>query len=161
MNFYPKLLLLMVVLSGTLIGCKQKNQSDKKTDLMKYGIPVSIDAPSDVEISKLGSGRLADVSLKNQNGYDIQIFMAEAFSNDLTKLKQQKKETVTANPFFSKIVEEYPDGFLYEKITNEDTRNYDFIIIKVMGDKEINFQCGNSKEFSEQEVKNMIHTIRK
>jgi hypothetical protein len=140
-------------------GCKNK-PAPNELNLMKYGIPYSIKAPKNVEISTLGSGNLADVLIKNKSGYDIQIFMSDAVTNDFKKLKQQKKEALRLNPYFIKIVEEYDDGFIFEKSTGPDTRSYDFALIKVVGDREINFQCGNTKEFSETEVKAMIQSIR-
>ena len=153
--------LLFLIFICIMFGCKENNVSSEKntSSLMKYGIPWSIKAPDDVIFTKIGSGTLADVSVKNQSGYDVQIFMGNAFTNDLIKLKQQKKDAINANPFFVKIVEEYPDGFIYEKMTDEGKRIYDFVIVKIVGDKEINFQCGNSKEFSEQEVKSMVKSI--
>ncbi len=152
---------LLLLMFSSFLACKDTFvTSDKnKTNLMSYGIPYSISAPDDVSITKIGSGSLADVSVKNQSGYDIQIFMGDAFTNDLTKLKQQKKESISANPFFVKIVEEYKNGFLYEKTTDDGKRTYDFVMVKILGDKEINFQCGNSKEFSEQEVKLMVKSV--
>ena len=152
---------LLLLMFSSFLACKDTSvTSDKnKTNLMSYGIPYSISAPDDVSITKIGSGSLADVSVKNQSGYDVQIFMGNAFTNDLTKLKQQKKEAISANPFFVKIVEEYKNGFLYEKTTDDGKRTYDFVVVKILGDKEINFQCGNSKEFSEQEVKLMVKSV--
>ncbi len=156
-----RFLMVLILLIASFWACKEKSSpSGKNTvDLMKYGIPYTINAPNDVNMTKIGSGSLSDVSIKNQSGYDIQVFMGNAFTNDLVKLKQQNKEAIGANPFFLKIVEEYDDGFLYEKTTDDGKRTYDFVIVKILGDKEINFQCGNSKEFSEQEVKSMVKSI--
>jgi len=151
-----KYIFLIALIS--IFSCNQKVK-DTGTDLMKYGIPYTLQAPKDVTISKVGSGNLADVNVKNNDGYDIQIFMGNAFSTDLIKLKQQKKDQVTAHPEFSKIVEEYEEGFIYEKKNYLSERSFDFSIIKIMGDKEINFQGGNSKPFNEAEVKKMVQSI--
>lgn len=142
----------------TIFSCNQ-HEKDKGTDLMKYGIPYTLQAPKDVTISKVGSGNLADVNVKNNEGYDVQVFMSNAYSTDLIKLKQVKKEQVIAHPEFSKIVEEYEEGFIFEKNNNLSERSFDFSIIKIMGDKEINFQCGNSRPFTESEVKEMVQSI--
>jgi hypothetical protein len=146
-----------------LCACKDgsKSNSDNKLDLMKYGVPFSINAPEDVKVAKVGSGRLEDISIKNTNGYDVQVFMGDAFSSNLEKLKSIKKEEITSNPSFKKIVEEFDNGFIYEKISDLGERNYDFSIIVVQGDKEITFQAGNSKEFTEAEVKAMVKSINK
>ena len=155
---------IAISLAFIVFSCQTKSNPDtegKKIVLLKYGIPHSLLAPSDVQISKIGKGELIDVSVKNEKGYDLQIFMVEAFTSNIQKIKDEKKSNVTSNPSFSKMVEEYDDGFLYEKITDQGKRTYDFNIIKIVGANEINFQCGNSKEFTESEVKKMVGSIRK
>jgi hypothetical protein len=146
----------MIVLS--VISCKQANVKTG-TDLMKYGIPYTIQAPADVSVQKVGSGSLSDVNVKNGSDYDVQIFMGAAHTLDMTKLKQLKKEQVIAHPEFSKIVEEYDSGFLFEKKNALSERSFDFSIVKIMGDKEITFEAGNSKPFNEAEVKAMVNSI--
>lgn len=161
MQDFKSLILVCVILSIIFTQCKNTNSSIQSgTDLMKYGIPFTIYAPADIKITKVGTGRLTDVSIKNESGYDVQIFMSDAFSNDLTKLKAQKKDEIRSNPYFTKIVEEYDDGFIYENTNESNKRSFDFIIIKIQGDKELTFQCGNSKEFTETDVKNMVASIQ-
>ncbi len=60
-----------------LQSCKETHagKKDDKTDLLKYGVPYSITAPEDVKITKIGQGDLTDVSVKNNKGYDLQIFI--------------------------------------------------------------------------------------
>ncbi|MFZ1750633.1 MAG: hypothetical protein WAU01_10590 [Saprospiraceae bacterium] len=145
-----------------LSSCKNNPKSHNKgTDLLKYGVPVVIQTPDDVVITKLGSGQLTDVSVRNDQGYDVQIFMTNAVSNDMTRLKREKKELIITNPYFSKIVEEYDEGFIYEIRNESNERSYDFNIVKISGNNEISFQCGNSKEFTESEVKKMVRSIMK
>lgn len=157
-----KILWVIVLPIIILFACKHTDQGTKngRTDLMKYGVPYSIKAPADIQVTKIGQGDLTDVSVKNNSGYDVQIFMGSARSSDISKIKENKKVIFASNPFFSKIVEEYEDGYLFEKTNQEGKKSYDFIIIKVIGSNEINFQCGNSKEFSEKEVKEMVKSIR-
>jgi len=147
----------------TIWGCKDvaKTSSPDALDLMKYGVPYSINAPIDVKVTKVGAGKLEDIYIKNNSGYDLQVFMGDAFSSDLEKLKSIKKEEITSNPSFKKIIEEFDNGFIYEKVSEIGERNYDFSIIVVQGDKEITFQAGNSKEFTEVEVKAMVKSIIK
>lgn len=162
MRYFTIHCIITVFITTLFIQCKDSSSNHKTgIELMKYGIPYTLAAPKDVKIAKIGSGRLADVSVKNEQGYDVQIFMSDAFSNDMTKLKSLKKVEVTSNPYFSKIVEEYDDGFLYEKINESNERSFDFMIIKVQGDKELTFQCGNSREFTENDVKKIVASIQK
>ncbi len=142
-----------------MAGCRQQTGIQGGFDLMKYGIPVTLQAPADVAATQVGKGQVTDVAVKNDKGYDIQVFMTDAVSSDLKQLVQQKKEQAATNPYFVKIVEEYEDGFIFEK-TSATEKSYDFYLIRIMGDKQVDFQCGNSVLFSEAQVKAMIKSVR-
>lgn len=142
-------------------SCDIKRTTPKGLDLLKYGIPYTIDAPEKSTITKSQTGRLAGVNIKDGHGYDVQVYMSDANTNDLTKLKQDKKDAVTAHPAFNKIIEEFDQGFIYERKDIEGDLSFDFELIVIQGDKEINFQAGNSKLFTEAEVKIMVKSILK
>lgn len=142
------------------LSCETKQANRDMVSLMKFGIPVELAAPKDVELSQVGKGNLTHVAVKNSAGYDIQVFMTTAVSQDLTWLKQQKKEMVTAHPNFTKIVEETGEGFIYEKTESDGSLSYDFVHVKLQGDKEISYMGGNSSVFSEKDVKAMVASIR-
>lgn len=156
-----KFLLYIFIIFTYIVGCQSNAKPKNGTDLMKYGIPYTIVAPDDVTLTKIGSGTLSDVNIKNNRGYDVQVYMSDAYTADLAKLKQMKKDQVIEHPQFSKIVEEFDNGFLYEKQADDGNRSFDFMIIKVQGDKEINFQAGNSKPFTETDAKSMIQSVLK
>ncbi|MEZ4910359.1 MAG: hypothetical protein R2774_05825 [Saprospiraceae bacterium] len=129
-------------------------------DLLQYGIPYILNCPLDVTTQKIGQGSLYYVAIRNAKGYDLQVFMSPATTNNLSTLRQRKKTELLSNPQFVKIIEEYNEGFLYEKNLDGLSSSYDFIYFVVKGDNEINFQCGNSKAFSEQEVRSMLESVR-
>jgi hypothetical protein len=85
--------------------------------------------------------------------------MTTAVSQDLIFLKQQKKEMITAHPNFTKIVEEDDYGFIYEKTESDGNLSYDFIRFKLQGDQEITYMGGNSKVFTEKEVRELVLSI--
>lgn len=155
-NTISSLSILIILLLGS---CESKRNTPKGQDLLKYGIPYTIDAPEQVTITKSQTGRLAAVNIKDGHGYDVQVYMSDANTNNLTKLKQDKKDAITAHPAFNKIIEEYDQGFIYERKDIEGDLSFDFELIVIQGDKEINFQAGNSKLFTEAEVKIMVKSI--
>lgn len=142
-----------------ITGCRQEVKKQGGYDLMKHGIPVTLAAPDDVTASQRGQGTTTDVEISNAKGYDVQVFMFDASTSDMQSLINQKKEVAASNPDFVKIVEEYADGFLYEK-SSGGQKSYDFYLIKISGDKEINFQCGNGGLYTESQVKQMIRSVR-
>lgn len=150
--------ILIVIVAASCQNSKP-NRDTGKLDLLKYGIPDAIAAPKDAEVSKIGQGSLVDISIKNKTDYDVQVFMGDTYTTDIQKLKQDKKVEITANPYFNIIVEEFDQGFIYEKIVGYEQKSYDFKIVKIIGTKEVNYQCGNSKEFTEAEVKKMVASI--
>lgn len=158
MTFFKSSILILTTAVLFFVSCKH-NKTEVGTSLMKYGIPVTIQAPSDVSISKIGSGNLADVNIKNKTDYDVQVFMSNAHTADLTKLKQLKKEQVITHPEFTKIIEEYDEGFIFEKKSFSGERSFDFSLVKIQGDKEISFEAGNSRPFTESEIKVMVRSI--
>jgi|JI7StandDraft_1071085.scaffolds.fasta_scaffold14437_2 hypothetical protein len=158
LNIIFSLPVLIIMLLGS---CDAKRNTQKGTDLLKYGIPYTLDAPEQSTITKSQTGRLAAVNVKDGHGYDVQVFMSDANTNNLIKLKQDKKDAVTAHPAFNKIIEEFDQGFIYEKKDIEGDLSFDFELIVIQGDKEINFQAGNSKLFTEAEVKIMVKSILK
>ena len=155
-NTISSLSILIILLLGS---CESKRNTPKGQDLLKYGIPYTIDAPEQVTITKSQTGRLAAVNIKDGHGYDVQVYMSDANTNNLTKIKQDKKDAITAHPAFNKIIEEYDQGFIYERKDIEGDLSFDFELIVIQGDKESNFQAGNSKLFTEAEVKIMVKSI--
>ncbi len=151
----------MVVIYTLFLGCKPDQRAKPNAiNLLKYGIPCTIQSPGNVNIQKVGQGNLYDVSISNGKDFDVQVFMTSATSNNLTTIRQRKKEELLSNPQFIKIIEEYNDGFLFEKAGDEQQSTYDFITILLKGENEITFQAGNSKFFTEDEVRNMIAAVR-
>ena len=156
-NIFIQMILFAGLLS--IYSCNTKGSNREGLDLMKYGIPYIVLAPSDIQVSKIGGGQMLDLKLTDGDAYDVLIFMTGAETNNMNTIKQFKKEEVSFYPNFKKIVEEYNEGFLYEKYNAAGGVSYDFYVIKVIGDKEISFIGGNNRPFTENEVKNMIKTI--
>lgn len=157
-----RLIIWILVLNGFAgNSCKEsatlKNDREK-ISLLKYGIPFDLKTPEDIHIRSLASEGQNNVFVSNNNGFDIHITMSDAVVRNMENLKLQKKNAVVEDPFFLKIIEEMDDGFIYEKQFG-DSRGYDFYIVKIQGNHELTFQCGNSGIYTEAEVKNMVKSI--
>jgi len=150
-------ILLVVV---CLFACKSDPKSKyPKLDLMQYGFPLEIYAPEGAVVEKSDLGVMSDVTIKGEDGYYVQIFGSEATTTDATAVKNAQLSDVKAGPYFSKVVEEYDDGFIYERKIDERI-NYDFRLIKVQGDKEYIYQTGLVGTYSEQQVRDMMEAVR-
>jgi hypothetical protein len=143
-----------------VLSCGEKPSSKQdKTSLHKYGIPVSVMLPADVGIKKTSSGNVLAVAIRNDSGYNMLVLMGAANYSSAQKAKFQQREQIVNNPAFLKIVEDYEDGFLFEWQGN-DRIMYDFRHIKIVGDKEIVFQAGNTCECSEDDVRKMLASVK-
>lgn len=159
-NATLSLWLIIVLIAWSCNGPKQGKPAGG-TDLMKYGIPVTVMVPENSEITKGQTGRTSDVYIKNNSGYNMHILMADARSGSVSTLVTERKKDIVSSPDFIKIIEEYPDGFYYEKYGSDGSTGYDFFLVQIVGEKEVLFQGGLAVSFSEDVVKQMIKSIRK
>lgn len=155
--------LILIVLSGLAIAaCQPENAGGwKPKDLLSYGLPITILAPDSVEIksSDLG-GLLQDVTIRGGDNYYIQIYASDAETNDIAKLKADQLSEVKANRYFSRIVREEEDGFIYENKIDSSNTHYGFRYIRVQGDKEYVFQTGLTSIFGLEQVDQMYEAVQ-
>ncbi len=153
-HLFPLLLLLLVS------ACKNDPTSSyEELDLLSYGMAISVKAPPGAEVGKDDLGFVQGVWIKSDTSYYIQIYGSTATVTDIQKLKQERMSEVKAGRYFSKIIEEETDGFIFEKDIDGVIR-YDFRRVKVVGDKEFTFQKGLTGNFSEGEVRGMYAAVK-
>jgi hypothetical protein len=145
------------------VACKnvETTKSQSGVDLLKYGIADKINPPSNAVVTHTIKGKLTGVSISASEGLEVQAVMSLSYTQDFKKLIQDRKREILTDPFFVKIVEETDNGFLFEKQVSPTTKAYDFRIIKLIGDNEVTYMCGISKEYSESEAKSMMKWISK
>lgn len=162
MNFFTKTFLITILCSSLFVpSCKEKSsQVENRCNLLKYGIPYALDCPENSKITKLSDSSLKGVSIFNENDFDLQVFMSTLQNNNIVALVQHLKNSTLQNPFFTKFIEEYDDGAIYQLEYANSDRTYAFFIIKVIGDNELVFTSGNKTEHSESSIKRMIQSIR-
>jgi len=90
--------------------------------------------------------------------------MYRFFSSDLLTLDKkvvmnEKLVEAKSHRYFSKIISEEDDGFIFEKNV-DGILNYDFRYVKIQGDKEFVFQTGLVGNYSEDDVKSMYASVK-
>lgn len=155
-----KYILGVLLIAVGSVGCKE-NAAAKypKLDLLKYGLPISIAAPAEAEVEKSDYGVMSDVTVKSGDDYYVQIFSSDATTMDAAKIKGDLLTETKAGLYFSKIVEEHENGFIFEKQIGERV-NYDFRVVKLQGDKEYIFQTGLVGTFTEEQVRTMYEAVQ-
>jgi len=145
-----------------MVSCKNNNNVSSlvELDLMKHGLPIKILAPEGAEIVASDLGFVQDVTVQGTDNYSIQIVGASAHITDMTTLIKDKLEEVKKTPFFTEIIKEDENGFIFMKTIPKDRINYDFRYIKIQGDKEYVFQTGLIGQFSLEEVETMYAAVK-
>ncbi len=155
MKFLSPLLLIFLLLTS----CKE-SKPVAKLDLMKYGLPISINAPENAIVEADDMGVMQDVTIQAGEDYYIQIYGSDAVSVDAKAIFQKKKADIEKGPFFTEISMEEENGMIYKKNIDENTIDYDFIYVKIQGDKEFIFQTGLIGMFNEEQVKEMYNSVK-
>ena len=149
--------ILMAVL--LLSACAEPKVDFPEMDLMKHGLPIKIKAPVDAEVEMNDMLLMKDVTVKKDKFY-LQIFSSDAMINDVQKIKSSKLQEVKSKASFSKVIQDDPSGFIFEKLRSDSTTNYDFRVVKIQGDKQYIFQTGLIGKFSEKEVRDMYESVQ-
>jgi hypothetical protein len=140
----------------------QGDQLEKwsSVDLLEHGIPLSVLAPDSIQVDKMNlGGILQDVTLRKGDDYFIQIYASDAATNDVTKLKADQMAEVKTNRFFTRVIEEDDQGFIYETQIDSLT-NFGFRYVHLQADREYIFQTGLTGTYSLDEVKRMYEAVQ-
>ncbi len=157
MSHFKAFCFLLLTLS---LSCEPKGPELTPLDLLSQGLSLKINAPEGVEIKATDLGLIKDVTVKNDEGYSIQIFESEARVLDATQVVSSLKEEIRNSKYFSKFISEDDHGFIFEKRVDENYINYDFRHIKIRGDKQYIIQTGLSTQFTLDEVEIMYQSVQ-
>ena len=142
-----------------LIHCEGESKYEDY-DLMKHGLPIKIKAPAEPEVKVTDMGIAKDVTVKKGEAYNIQIISSAAMNYNVGELIENHKGEVQSAAYFSEIIQEDENGFLFERKIDENNISYDFRVVKIIGDNEYNFQRGMQGKFSKEDVMDMYDSVR-
>ena len=157
-----KKIILLFPMLLLFVQCTQDQQEAlKPLDLLEWGIPITVMAPDSASVKTMDlGGVLKDVTIKGDNNYSIQIYATGASTTDMARVKSNQLTEVKANRYFSKIVEEEDDGFIYENVVDSSNVYYGFRHIRIQGDMEYVFQTGLIGSFTLEEVQSMYNAVK-
>ena len=144
----------------SLAACQSKKSPNLiEQDLLSYGIPITLLVPDSSDIQTMDWGLQKDITIQGGNGYSLQIFSSQATTHLVSKLKTDLLETVQENPYFSSIIREDEDGFIYELLI-DSLQNFDFRHIKIQGDREYTFQAGMFGTYKLEQIEQLYNIAR-
>lgn len=129
-------------------------------NLLSYGIPLTIMAPDSATIKKEDWGSMQIVTVKKGKDYDLQVQSSEATSMDVATVKAQKIIDVKNERYFSKIIKEDPNGFVFETQPDSMTNYYGFRYIMIQGDREYVIQNGLAGTYTLEQAESMYEAIK-
>jgi len=150
---------MIVVVFIIISSCKPSGPELAPLNLLAQGIPLKIQAPADVAVASSDLGILKDVTIKNDQGYSIQIFESEATTFNNKDIANKMLSDIQSSKFFSKMIRQEDGGFIFEKKIDENYITYDFRQIKIIGDKQYVIQAGMSGQHSLEQVEVMYASV--
>ncbi len=153
-----KYIFLLLVCFSACTGDKSAKLVEK--DFTSYDFPIKIKAPDSIEVKKSDLGFMLDLTVKGKDNYHLQIFSNDATTSDIKSIVEEKKVEAKTNPFFTKIVEENDNGFIFEKQVDSTRINYDFRVVRIQGNKEYTFQTALIGKFTLEEVQLMFEAVQ-
>lgn len=161
--FKSRSIIIIIALALPILWYSCKSDPIKnmpELSLMDYGIPLTIKAPEGAEVKKGDLGIFQDVTVKSGENFYIQILGSEATNLNVAEVKNTLLEDIKLTPYFSKVVEEYDEGFIFQKQIDSTNINYAFRHIKIQGDKEYIFQTGMIGKFELEDVRTMYDAVK-
>ena len=157
--YYRSILSLFLFCAAVFISCKQE-PTLVPLDLMSHGLPIKILAPEKVTIVPSDFGIMKDCIVTDSAGFILQIFESQVTElNTKTAIENIKSDQQTKDTF-SKMIQEDPHGFIFERKIGEDYINYDFRHIRIAGDRQYLFQAGIARQFTLDQVKLMYKAVQ-
>ena len=151
---------IFVLLFLSILSCGGNQSNLESLDLLPHGLPIKIMAPKDAEVDFDDMGIIKDMTIKGANNYNIQIFSSRTNSLDVSIVANELKSSIENSQYFSKIITEENDGFIYERKVDEDYINYDFRFVKIRGDQQYVFQTGLSGKYTLEQVKELYQAVQ-
>jgi len=143
-----------------LMNCKSdKSANYPSKDLLRHGFAISVKAPEDAEIKFDDYGLMQELTLIQGNEYNIQILKSETNTSNVKEALAAQMNLVKTDRYFSKVIEEYDNGFIFEKKIDENI-NYDFRYVKLIGEDEYIFQTGMVGTYTEESVREMYKSVQ-
>jgi len=155
-----RILLLLTTLLLLICSCQQSASKAElqPLDLLKHGIPITINAPDSAVVRKSKIGDWDDVTIKKDN-YSLQIFVRGAETSDMKKIMADELALVKSERFFSKIVKEEDKGFIYE--TSVDSIPfYNFKYLHYQADKIYTFQKGLADNITLEQAEKIYTSVK-
>ncbi len=151
---------LAMLLATILVACSKSTSKFEDYDLIKHGLSIKIKAPLEPEVSVVNMGIIKDVTIKKGEDYNVQVISSAVSTYDVKSLLADKKKEVEEGKYFAEFVIENENGFVFKKMIDEENINYDFRVVRIVGDTEYSFQTGLLGNFTQEQAEAMFEAVQ-
>jgi hypothetical protein len=132
---------LLALAALTLAACGNDKNKLQPLNLLSYGVPLTIQAPDSAQVTVTEGPIFKDIVIKDEDsGLGVNIMAMPVTETDAAKLKAAELQDMQLSPYFSKVVEDNPAGFIFETVVDSTNVSYDFRYFQVKGDTEYKIQ---------------------
>lgn len=157
-QYYLSALLLGAILMAS--SCTTETVPElKPLNLLSYGFPITVMAPDSAKVEKSLGGIIEELTIEGNGNYGLLVQSSMATITDVAKIKEDELKLAKDGKYFSKILQDDPAGFLYETTIDSTHVSYEFLHIKVQGDKEYKFRTPYTGSFTEAEAKRIYKSL--
>ena len=150
-----------VIFGMVLVSCGGTNADWKPTNLIDHGLPITILAPDSLEVQRSSIAFQEDITVEGPGDYGLQIFVSDAFVNNLNDAIKSQKESVQGNAFFHAMILEDEHGFVFENRIDSANQIFGFRHVRLMGGKEYVFQEPLMSTYTEEQAKRLFEAVKK
>ena len=158
-NFY----LILIASLGLLQNCSNAKAPHKKgsTSVISYGIPSYVNIHKDVDINRRIVGNITEVIVKGKDEkswFELIVQNLPSESEDLAWNKYLQIEDVRNNVYFTRIMEENENGFIYELVPR-DKPTYHFRYVIVQGSQLYVISTALGSELTMEQTKELFEAV--
>ncbi len=155
---------LPIIYTGLILAtmaCQGTSGSEQwgRKDLLEHGVAITIEIPDSATVNVVEWGIQKDVTIVSDSWYNLQLFNGRASTHDRKKLKADLLQTVQQGPYFSEVVLDEDDGFIFS-MQIDTVINYDFRHVKIQGDQEYIFQSGMSSTYTKDQIEQLYQIAK-
>ena len=155
--------LILIASLGLLQNCSNAKAPHKKgtTSLLSYGIPLYVNIPKDAHINRRIVGNITEVIIKGKeekSWFELIVQNLPSESDDLAWNKYLQIEDVRNNVFFTRILEENENGFIYELVP-KDKPTYHFRYVIVQGSQLYVISSALGSELTIEQVRELYQSV--
>jgi len=135
------------------------NDNGQKKENIKQKLPFKVDAPWGANYETREYNEVTSYIISKDDEYAVEVIATPAGSEDIATIKNEQLNTVTESPYFSRLILNEPNGFIFEMVV-DSSKHYDFRLVKLRDNTQYVFQTELTRVFSEWEARSMYESVK-